>query len=159
KSLDPNALSIDHLKATVEPYLMKAKDYGIALSDRAEAVVGDLKKDKRIAQVISSTESVATALVSAVQERVSKATSTVAGMAPSVVSPLSAARAPRKPATTRPATAGPTTPATAQQAAPGVSSTKSSSPAKPVARSTATKPSAARATRPRATAKPTASEH
>jgi hypothetical protein len=134
KSLDANALSVESIRAAVEPhlapYLAKAKDYGIAVTGKAEAVVGDLRKDKRIAQVIDSTEALATALLGVVQERVVKPASSAASKAPFTSSPFSATtstgRATRKPAASKPASAATTTrPATTRPAAAKPTAAKS----------------------------------
>src|SRR5580692_5734881 len=81
KSIDSLGAQADGLREAIEPYVLTALGYGNHLASRVETVVADLKKDKRFAQVIEGTEAFATAVVGAVQERLSKAAETAAASA------------------------------------------------------------------------------
>lgn len=91
------AINLDTIKSAVEPYLAQVKEYGTAVTDRAEALLTELKKkDPRVAKLIEAAESTAETVVVTVQQR--------------VVAPLTgrgAAKPARKPAasTARPAAA------------------------------------------------------
>jgi hypothetical protein len=123
KAIDPTVDSIksaieptvDSIRAAIEPYLTMAKGYGSALSEKAESVVGEIKKDKRVTQVFDGTEALAVAVVAAVQDRVGKAASMAAATNPfakpaaATVKPTAPATptAVRKPATTKPTSTRP----------------------------------------------------
>jgi hypothetical protein len=84
KSIDSLGPQADGLREAIEPYVLTALGYGNHLASRVETVVADLKKDKRFAQVVEGTEAFATAVVGAVQERLTKAAESAAASASAV---------------------------------------------------------------------------
>lgn len=137
--------SVDAVRGTVEPLVATALTYGVKLAGKAEAAVTDLKKDKRVAQVLQTGEALASAVVGAVQQRVggvasaasaaSAATKSATKSATETVTKAAQTR-PARPAAARPVTkATPTTAAkaTATRVAKPTGATKATAakPAKP----------------------------
>lgn len=109
------AINLDAIKNAVEPYLDQVKGYRASVTERAEALLEQVKSDKRVKQ-----------LVEVVEERVVKPVRTLVNRKPA---PKPAA----KPAVSRPVAA---------KAAPAKAAPKPAG--KPVARKTAAKKPAAK---------------
>ncbi|SHG31959.1 hypothetical protein SAMN05443575_2008 [Jatrophihabitans endophyticus] len=106
------AVNVDAIKAALEPYVAQAKGYQASVTDRAEAIFAELRKDPRLARAFDVADSVSDAVVETMQERVVKPVQSLTGRGTTTApagSPRPAAKttprktAARKAATTRPA--------------------------------------------------------
>jgi len=121
------AINIDAIRTAVEPYLAQAKGYGTTVSDRADALFGDIKGDPRFAKLVGTANTVSGVVVETVQERVVKPVQSLTGRG-----------------TKRPAASAPSAPS-----APKASTAAAQPAPKPTARKTATtKPAATTASKP-----------
>ena len=115
------AVNLDALKTAVEPYLQQAKEYVHTVGDRAEVLLGTVKSDKRVAQLVD----VAGTVVETVQQRVVQP---VQALTRRETKPAPVAK-PAPKATTRPASkpaaTKPATKATARKAPAKRTTTKS----------------------------------
>jgi hypothetical protein len=115
------AVNLDAIKTAVEPYLQQARGYVQTAGDRAEVLLGTVKSDKRVAQLVD----VAGAVVETVQQRVVQP---VQALTRRETKPAPVAK-PAPKATTRPASkpaaTKPATKATARKAAAKRTTTKS----------------------------------
>jgi uncharacterized protein YjbJ (UPF0337 family) len=126
------AVNLDALKTAVEPYVAQVKGYTHQVTDRAEALLGGVKGDARVAKLVDT----AGVVVGTVQERVLTPVLSFTGRGPAPVSrpaaPATATAAP-KPAVTKPAA-------------------KAAAAEAPATASSATKPAATKPAAPRKTA-------
>lgn len=107
------AVNFDALVAAVEPYVSQIKGYTASVSERAESLLAEAKKDKRVAQLLDA----AGVVVDQVQERVVKPVQSLTGLggkpaakptaAPSTASTASAARKPAAKPAAKPRAAKP----------------------------------------------------
>ncbi|MGH8960456.1 MAG: hypothetical protein ACRDWT_04510 [Jatrophihabitantaceae bacterium] len=122
------AVNLDAIKAAVEPYLTQAKGYSHTVTDRAEALLGTVLADKRVARLVNTAESMTGVVVATVQERVVKPVQSMTGLGGGVATtpapkptPVKAAgkpAAPRTGAGKAPARKAPARKASARKAAP-----------------------------------------
>jgi hypothetical protein len=96
-------LNIDAIRTAVEPYLAQAKQYRSSVTDRADALFGSVKSDKRVARVVSTAESLTGVVVETVTERVVKPVTALTGRGSKPAPKKPAAKKPAKAASTRPA--------------------------------------------------------
>ena len=99
-------INIDAIKAAVEPYLAQAKEYGTAVTDRANGLIGTVTGDKRVAKFVETAEQVSGLVVGTVQTRVVKPVQDLTGLGKPAAKPArkaTATKSPTKPAATRPA--------------------------------------------------------
>lgn len=99
------AVNLDALKTAVEPYLQQARGYVHTVGDRAEVLLGTVKNDKRVAQLVD----VAGTVVETVQQRVVQPVQALTRREtePAPVAkpaPKATTRPASKPAATKPAT-------------------------------------------------------
>jgi glycine cleavage system H lipoate-binding protein len=137
RSQAEKAINLDALKAAVEPYLAHVKGYSDTVNGRLESLVSTVASDKRVARLVSTTESLTGLVVGAVQERVVKPVQSLSPFGKSTGSAV----APAKPAATKsttkstatrtPATKAPAKKATTAKAP--VTSTPRKAPAKKAA--------------------------
>jgi hypothetical protein len=99
------AVNLDAIKAAIEPYVAQAKGYSTTVSDRAEELYSTVRKDKRVAKLVTTAESVTGAVVETVQDRVVKPVQSLTGRGskPAATSSASTTTAPKS-AATKPAT-------------------------------------------------------
>jgi len=98
------AVNLEAIKAAIEPYVAQAKGYSTTVTDRAEELFSTVKKDKRLARLVGTAESVTGIVVETVQERVVKPVQSLTGRGSK---PAPKAAAATKPAATKPATTKP----------------------------------------------------
>jgi ElaB/YqjD/DUF883 family membrane-anchored ribosome-binding protein len=95
------AVNLEAIKAAIEPYVAQAKGYSTTVTDRAEELFSTVKKDKRVAKLVTTAESVTGIVVETVQERVVKPVQSLTGLGSKPVLKVAVAT---EPATTEPAT-------------------------------------------------------
>ena len=61
------AINLDAIKNAIEPYLNRAKGYSNSVSERAEDLYASVKKDKRVAALVTRTEELTDTVVERVQ--------------------------------------------------------------------------------------------
>jgi uncharacterized protein YjbJ (UPF0337 family) len=109
RSQAEKAINLDAIKTAVEPYLAQAKQYRSSVTDRAEGLFDSVRKDKRVAKVIDTAESLTGVVVETLQERIVKPVTSLTGRSPKPAprkrpAKKAPAKAATKPAATRPAT-------------------------------------------------------
>jgi hypothetical protein len=114
------AVNLDAVSTAVEPYIAQFREYTTAVTDRVEHAVDGLRSDKRVAALIDQAEALGNTVVETLNERVVKPVQSLTGRSTSsATKPASkptpkprpatstsrpaAKSAPRKPATTKPA--------------------------------------------------------
>jgi hypothetical protein len=106
-------ISLESIKAAIEPYLAQAKGYSTSVTDRAEELLATVKGDKRVAKIVTKAEELTGTVVETVQDRVVKPVQALSGRgghqaakpaAPKAANPASPA-APASPASPARATA------------------------------------------------------
>ena len=105
------AINFDAIRTAIEPYVAQVKGYGSSVTDRADALLAELKKDPRVGKFVETAESVSKDVVETVQQRVvvpvrGLANRGTAAKPARTSSPSPAAKA-AKPAATKPATTKP----------------------------------------------------
>jgi hypothetical protein len=122
------AVNLKAIKAAFEPYLTQAKGYSATVGDRAEGLLATVKNDKRVAKLVSTTESLTGGVVETVQVRIVKPVQSLTGLGakPAVKAPVAP-----KPAATRPAAS--TAKASAASTAKATAAKVSAGPAKKAA--------------------------
>lgn len=104
RSQAEKAINIDAIKTAVEPYLAQAKQYRSSVTDRAESLFESVRKDKRVAKVVATAESLTGVVVETVNVRVVKPVVSLTGLGSKPAPKRKpAAKAATKPAATRPA--------------------------------------------------------
>jgi ABC-2 type transport system ATP-binding protein len=136
------AVNVDALRSSIEPYVATALTYTAKLAGRAEAAVAELRSDARVASVIHTGEALAAAVVEAVSQRVGQAgqaAASSAAAASSLVRPHSDSSAP----------------VTVTEAAPAPQPAKTTAAKTTAAKSTAAKSTAAKSVKAAKTVKAT----
>jgi hypothetical protein len=102
RSTAEKAINLDALKTAVEPYLAQAREYGTAVTDRADGVLANLRSDQRVAKVLDSATAVSGVVLEQVNDRIVKPVQSLTGLGAQPSAPV---RKPApKPAATKPAT-------------------------------------------------------
>lgn len=73
------AVNLEAIKAAIEPYVAQARGYSTTVSDRAEELYSQVKKDERVAKLVNTAESVTGVVVETVQDRVVKPAQALTG--------------------------------------------------------------------------------
>jgi DNA-binding protein HU-beta len=97
------AVNLDAIKAAIEPYVAQARGYSTTVSDRAEELYSQVKKDERVAKLVNTAESVTGVVVETVQDRVVKPAQALTGRGtkPTARKPAAKATPAKKTATTK----------------------------------------------------------
>lgn len=95
------AINLDAIKTAVEPYLAQAREYGAAVTDRAEGLINGVKDDPRLAKLVETATSVSSVVIEQVTEYVVKPVQSFTGFGSKPAA--RPAPKPSKPATTKPA--------------------------------------------------------
>jgi hypothetical protein len=72
-------VSLESIKAAIEPYLAQAKGYSTSVTDRAEELLATVKGDKRVAKIVTKAEELTGTVVETVQDRVVKPVQSLSG--------------------------------------------------------------------------------
>jgi hypothetical protein len=103
------AINLDAIKSAIEPYLVQAKGYGTAVTDRAEGLFNGIKGDKRVAKVVDAAGNVTTVVITQVQDRLVKPVVSITGLGskPAPKPVRKASPSPRKTTSAKPAATKP----------------------------------------------------
>ena len=103
------AINVEAIKSAIEPYVAQIKGYTSTVTEKAEELIAEAKKDKRVAQLFDA----AGVVVEQVQEHVVKPVQSLTGIgvkpAPTPARKPVAKTTPAKPAAASTSTAKPTT--------------------------------------------------
>ena len=136
------AINLDAIKTAVEPYFAQAREYGSAVTDRAEGLFNGVLDDPRLAKFVETANSVSAVVIEQVTEYVVKPVQSFTGFGSK--SAARTAPKPSKPATTKPANKPGTSRPSAVKSTAKKATAKTTSTTKPAARkSTARKSTSA----------------
>lgn len=149
------AINADALRTAVEPYLAQAREYGSAVTDRAEGLLNGVKDDPRLARVVDTANAVSAIVLEQVNTYVVKPVRSITGLGQQPTAKRSTPK-PAKAATTKPA--GTRRPSAAKSTARKAPAKSTSSARKSTAaKSTASKSTASKSTASKATPRTTKS--
>jgi len=93
------AVNVEAIKAAIQPYLAQAKGYSTSVTDRAEGLYNTVKKDERVAKLVTTVEGLTGLVVETVQDRVVKPVQSLTGLGSKPAAKPAAKKAPVKAAT------------------------------------------------------------
>ncbi|MBE7189132.1 hypothetical protein [Jatrophihabitans endophyticus] len=139
------AINLEAIRTAVEPYLAQVREYGTAVTDRAEDLFNGVVDDPRLAKLVETANTVSSVVLEQVSEYVVKPVQSFTGFGAKPAArpaPKPSKPATTKPANTKPATSRPAAKSTAKKTTAKVGTAKTTtakSPRKSTARkSTAT---------------------